>query len=141
MEGDSRDEPVRDLDELQNADWVRISTYCIQLSIRSCISNYITVICMVCFLIIIQKFIFIVPAGTVLGAGDARSTGRCEVEESSGASVQPTTYRIPAHAVRNADGRHPLQTLQAAKSHGEGFTNLRRSNMSIYLCLAILSVF
>lgn len=90
MEGETRDEPVKDLDELQNADWVRLSIYCTitlySMSIRS------LVITLLCCLIIMGQFIFIVPAGTVLGTGDARSTGRCKVEEGSGTSVQPTTY-------------------------------------------------
>lgn len=57
--------------------------------------------------------------GPVLGAGDARPPRWCEAEEGPGASVQPAAHRVPADAVRNADGWHPLQTLQAAKSHGK----------------------
>lgn len=96
MEGETRDEPVKDLDELQNADWVRLSIYCTttlhSMSIYSYISNYITLCITYIIHIIMGQFISIVPAGTVLGTGDERSTGWCQVEEGSGTSVQPTTY-------------------------------------------------
>lgn len=59
-------------------------------------------------------------SGTVLGTGDERSKTRCKVEEGPGAPVQPTTHRVPAHTLRDVDGRHPFKTLQAAESHGEG---------------------
>lgn len=91
-------------------------------------------------IIIIHLFKMLFPPGTVLGAGDARSSGWCEVEEGSGASVQPAAYRIPAHTVRDADGRHPLQALQAAKSHGKDLTNLHRPSITIFLCLAVFYV-
>lgn len=91
-------------------------------------------------IIIIHLFKMLFPPGTVLGAGDARSSGWCEVEEGSGASVQPAAYRIPAHTVRDADGRHPLQALQVAKSHGKDLTNLHRPSITIFLCLAVFYV-
>lgn len=57
--------------------------------------------------------------GPFLGASDARPTRRGQAEESPGAPVQPTAHRVPADPVRNADGRHPLQALQASESHGK----------------------
>lgn len=57
--------------------------------------------------------------GPFLGASDARPTRRGQAEESPGAPVQPTAHRVPADSVRNADGRHPLQALQASESHGK----------------------
>lgn len=92
------------------------------------------------FWIYVQQVTFLFLLGTVLGAGDARSTTWCEVEEGSGTPVQPASHWIPANAIWNADGRHPLQTLQAAKSHGKDFLSLHSPTININFFLAVFSV-
>ena len=57
--------------------------------------------------------------GPLLGAGDAGPAERREAEEGSGAAVQPAAHRVPADALRDAHGRHPLQALHAAQSLGK----------------------
>ena len=107
MEGETREEPVRDLNELQNSDWVRrpnvktLTVYFYHTGETSA-----------------DTFVASSP-GSLLGAGDARSSKWGEVKESTGATVQPAAHRVPAHAVRDAHGRHSLQTIQAEKSHGQ----------------------
>lgn len=39
MEGETQEEPAKDLNELQNADWVRRSTWCIKYHFKAGMSN------------------------------------------------------------------------------------------------------
>lgn len=135
MEGETQEEPVKDLNELQNADWVRRSTWISIITLRQECQTHCTswATCSLLWSWVGQtserhcKCIsasltvpLVFQSGAVLGTGDERSKTWCKVEEGPGAPVQPTTHRVPAHTLRDVDGRHPFKTLQAAKSHGEG---------------------
>lgn len=59
------------------------------------------------------------PPGSMLGPGNEGSAWRGQAEEGAGASVQPSAHRVPAHSLWDAYGRHQVQTLQTAQSHGQ----------------------
>lgn len=83
-------EPVKDLNELQNADWVRgIFT----------LVRYDDIRCVYVITRWQQLMLFLLSPGTILGASDARSANWSKVKEGSGAPVQSTAHRIPAHSL------------------------------------------
>lgn len=59
------------------------------------------------------------PSGSILGSGDEGPAWRSQAEEGAGAPVQPAAHRVPAHSLWDAHGRHQVQTLQTAQSHGQ----------------------
>lgn len=113
MEEESSEEPGRELNELQNADWV-----CVLLTPAGGLDQSQPHPSGT-FLLLLPPPPPHPPLGSLLGSGDEGPAGGSQAEEGAGAAVQPAAHRVPAHPLRDADGRHPLQTLQAEKSHGQ----------------------
>lgn len=74
MEGETRDEPVKDLNELENADWVRIILVLYTMLHLNPDHILVTTELPCVFLHDINHFLDVFPKGTLLGASDARST-------------------------------------------------------------------